>query len=237
MIKNKARKRSSVHQKYNILSTIRLSSGVHNFDRSLEIFFGKKAPNFLYLRGNPAILDCKKLAFFCSKKCPGEIITATYDIMKNIRNQGIVVISGFHSPMEQECLRICLKKEQPTIMIPARSIENMRLSSDLKAALNNERLLILSPFSKRQKRMTAQNALKRNYFATVIADMVFIAHASPGSKTEAFCNVIKTWQKSMFTIDSEYNKNIIEIGCRPITSVDHFFDKVKTESAPKISNL
>jgi predicted Rossmann fold nucleotide-binding protein DprA/Smf involved in DNA uptake len=216
MIKNKVRKRSSVHQKNNVLSTIRLSSGVHNFDRSLQIFFGKKAPNSLCLRGNPAILDREKLAFFCSKKCPGEIITATYDIMKNIRNQGIMVISGFHSPMEQECLDVLLKGKQPIIMCPARSIDNMRLKPELKRALDNEQLLIISPFSGSKSRISAQNAMERNRLVMALADYVLILYAALKSKTLNLCRLAIECNKPLFTLKSKYNTNLIDLGANTI---------------------
>jgi len=63
--------------------------------------------------GNPDILQNKTLAIFSSSKCPGKVILQTYDVMKNIREAGITVISGFHSPMESECLNILLKGKQP----------------------------------------------------------------------------------------------------------------------------
>jgi len=56
--------------------------------------------------GNRAILNKEKLALFCSVKCLGDIILKTYDLAKILRDKGIVVISGFRSPMEKECLRI-----------------------------------------------------------------------------------------------------------------------------------
>ena len=59
--------------------------------------------------GDAAILNQPKVALFCSVKCPGKLILETYDLAKRFRNEGILVISGFHSPMEQECLRILLR--------------------------------------------------------------------------------------------------------------------------------
>lgn len=57
--------------------------------------------------------SCPKLALFCSIKCPGKLILNTYDLAKKLRQEGITVISGFHSPMEKECLRILLRSQNP----------------------------------------------------------------------------------------------------------------------------
>ena len=96
--------------------------------------------------GNLDILKEKKAAFFCSSKCPGDLIIKTYDLAKKWRNEGITVIGGFHSPMEQECLSILLRGRQPVIVCPARSIETMRLKAEYRTPLAESRLLFLSAF-------------------------------------------------------------------------------------------
>jgi hypothetical protein len=46
--------------------------------------------------------------------------------------------------------------------------------------------------------------------------VIFVAHAEPSSKTEELCQQILSWQKPIYTFDSNYNKNIIKMGARPI---------------------
>ena len=72
--------------------------------------------------GNEAILKKPKIALFCSVKCPGKLILETYDLAKRFRNEGTLVISGYHSPMEQECLRILLRSTNPVIWCLARGM-------------------------------------------------------------------------------------------------------------------
>ncbi|HEY5910764.1 MAG TPA: hypothetical protein VJA21_09200 [Verrucomicrobiae bacterium] len=77
--------------------------------------------------GDPALLRRQKLALFCSVKCPGDLILRAYDYAKKLRDDGVTVIGGFHSPVEKECLRILLRGTQPVIICPARSLANMRV--------------------------------------------------------------------------------------------------------------
>ena len=77
--------------------------------------------------GNLDILDKKLLGLFCSVKCPGNVILKTYDMARELRDAGIAVISGFHSPIEKDCLDLLLKGTQPIAICPARGIENMRI--------------------------------------------------------------------------------------------------------------
>ena len=68
--------------------------------------------------GNLSLLDGALLGFFCSTKCPGEVILQTYDLARALRDAGVPVIGGFHSPMEQECLALLLRGQQPIVICP-----------------------------------------------------------------------------------------------------------------------
>lgn len=118
--------------------------------------------------------------------------------------------------MEQECLSILLKGRQPVIVCPARSIETMRLKAEHRTPLAENRLLFLSQFPTKAKRMTADLALARNRFVAVLADEVFVAHAAEGGKLEAFCCELAARRKTLTTLESEANANLMALGARPI---------------------
>ncbi|MBI4026010.1 MAG: SMF family protein [Verrucomicrobia bacterium] len=109
------------------------------------------------------------------------------------RDEGRCIISGFHSPVERECLRILLRGKQPIIICPARSLENMRLPSDWKKPLADGRLLLLSCFSKHHRRVTAELAARRNELVAALADEVCFAHITPGSHTERLAGEVSLW--------------------------------------------
>jgi len=176
-----------------------------------------KAPISIAALGNIEILQNKTLALFSSSKCPGKVILQTYDLMKNIREAGITIISGFHSPMESECLNILLKGKQPIICCPARSIDGMRIQPEYKKPLEEGRLLILSPFAEKAKRISSERALERNRFIAAIGDSIFIPHAAPNSKTEQLCKELFAWNKPLYTLSSEMNSNLVEMGVKPWT--------------------
>lgn len=89
---------------------------------------GDHAPQSVDGIGNPEILGPASLAFFCSVKCPGDLILKTYDL----------------------------------------------------------------------------------------ADTVFIAHAAEGGKTERFCERVLAWGKTVMTLESTANANLIALGAEPI---------------------
>jgi len=182
----------------------------------LQLFLGDRAPTTLTALGNLDILRQKKLALFCSVKCPGNLILQTYDLARALRDEGVTIIGGFHSPMEKECLTLLLRGMQPIIICPARSIERMRTPSEWKAPLAEGRLLLLSPFAEKMRRATVDLARKRNELVAALADEVFVAHAAPGSKTEHFCHDVLSWGKPLMTLESDENAGLIARGARPV---------------------
>jgi predicted Rossmann fold nucleotide-binding protein DprA/Smf involved in DNA uptake len=152
------------------------------------------------------------LGFFCSTRCPGEIILRTYDLAHTLRDAGVPVISGFHSPMEKDCLSLLLRGTQPIVICLARSLEKMRIPVEWKTPLSEGRLLLLSPFPENNRRPTAGLAQKRNKLVATLADAVFVAHAAFGSKTEHFCSDLLRQGKSVWTIESSENSILLRLG-------------------------
>lgn len=199
------------------MNITQLSRDERVYPESLVRFLGSAAPRTIWALGNSEILNNKKVGFFCSSKCPGDLIIKICDLAKKWRDDGVTVIGGFHSPMEQECLSILLRGKQPVIVCPARSIETMRLKAGHKTALAERRLLFLSPFPAKEIRMTAETALVRNRFVAALADDVFVAHAEEGGKIEALCCELAARGKTLMTFEGDANTNLLALGARPAT--------------------
>ena len=133
-----------------------------------------------------------------------------------MRDAGISVVGGFQTPMEKECLRLLLRGSQPMVICPARGIEKMRVPRDWRPALNEGRLLILSTFTPSQRRPTIETAAQRNELVAGLAHRVFIAHAAPGGKTEAFADKLAASGKPLLTLDSPANANLLALGARAV---------------------
>lgn len=88
---------------------------------------GDQAPPVLVALGNMDLLALPRTALFCSAKEPGSAILAVHDEATRLRDEGHCVISGFHSPIEKQCLQILLRGKQPFIICPGRAIEPIKL--------------------------------------------------------------------------------------------------------------
>jgi predicted Rossmann fold nucleotide-binding protein DprA/Smf involved in DNA uptake len=111
-----------------------------------------------------------------------------------MRDDGVTVISGFHSPIEKECLKILLRGVQPIIICSARAIESMRIPPACRAAFDAGRILFLSPFTKQPRRVTKKSALRRNEVVAALADAAFVAHIESGGKTDQIVRKLSEWK-------------------------------------------
>lgn len=170
----------------------------------------------LFVIGETTLLEQPLFALFCSVKCPASIILKTYDLAQKLKTQATPIISGFHSPVEKEVLITLLRGTVPIIVCPARSIHKMRIPAEWKVAIDDGRLLILSPFDEEQNRPTRQTAELRNEMIAHLASQVFIAYAEPEGKTEAFAQKLLANQCSVLTYNSDLNNNLLEAGSKPI---------------------
>ena len=167
-------------------------------------------------KGNLNLLDEPLTALSCFNRCPGDLILKTYDLARAMRDSGVPVIGGFQTPMERECLRLLLRGSQPVVVCPARGIDNMRIPRDWRPALDDGRLLVLSSFPSTVRRPTEEIAARRNELVVSLASRVFIAHAAPGSKTEAIARELAESEKPLLTLDSPANENLLGLGAKDI---------------------
>jgi predicted Rossmann fold nucleotide-binding protein DprA/Smf involved in DNA uptake len=165
------------------MTPVRLTSADTRYPARLRQRLGDAAPDQLSTLGNLDLLALPKTALFCSARCPGKVILTAYDQAAKWRDAGSCVISGFHSPVEKECLQILLRGSQPIIICPARSLPQS-VPPDWKKHLDDGRLLILSCFNDDSSRVTSELATRRNEFVAALADEIWFAHITPGGQME-----------------------------------------------------
>ena len=161
---------------------------------------GDAAPAQLTTLGNLDLLALPKTGLFCSARCPGHVILPAYDQAARWRDAGRCIISGFHSPVEQECLHILLRGTPPIILCPARAIPR-RIPAEWRQPLTDGRLLILSGFAETATRVTAELATRRNEIVAALADDVWFAHITPGGQSERLTHRLTNWQLPFSTLE------------------------------------
>jgi predicted Rossmann fold nucleotide-binding protein DprA/Smf involved in DNA uptake len=133
--------------------------------------------------GNTALFKLPKTAFLCSRKVSASVVLKCYDWAIELREKDVCVISGFHSQIEKDVLHYLLKGSQPIIVVLARGLKE-KLEPEFEAPLAQGRLLIVSPFEKNVKRVSAVTAQTRNKLMIELAESITVGFVSVGGYLE-----------------------------------------------------
>ncbi len=185
-----------------------------SYPAALRARLGQTAPTCLFTLGERSALHYRLLGLICSIRCPGSIVIKTFDAMRELRDAGVVVIGGFHSPMERECLDILLRGSQPVILCAAKRLRGLRIGSAGRRALKDGRLLVITPFGDRVKRTTAAQAVQRNELVAAMADAVLVPYAAPGGKAETTARNFLARGQPLFTFPDENNAHLLHAGAK-----------------------
>jgi hypothetical protein len=134
----------------------------------------------LWSHGNAALVDQPLDALFCSKACPGAKIIEAMDLAQRWRAENRAVISGFHTLVEKECLRIFLRGPQPIVICPARGLDPFQLPAGWQTKFQRGELFLVSRFDSAIRRPTRETAEIRTRLVFALARRHTIIHATPG---------------------------------------------------------
>jgi predicted Rossmann fold nucleotide-binding protein DprA/Smf involved in DNA uptake len=134
-------------------------------------------------KGELGILKLQKTAFLCSQKCPAEAVLKSYDWAKEQREKGNCIVCGNHSQIEKDVFGILLKGKQPLVLVLPRSIKKQWKPEILKA-INEKRLLVVSPFDEQHSRITRENAIKKNETIISLADKIMVGYKTKNGQLD-----------------------------------------------------
>ena len=136
--------------------------------------------------GETSLIDKPLLGLIASRECPGNVLLATLERVPQWVKAGRVIVSGFHSPLEQQVLRSLLRRNGHAVKVLARcfSASGYRLAKEEQDAFANGRLLIISAFGADTPRVTRVSAIKRNELVIALSTEVVTPFISKGSPLE-----------------------------------------------------
>ena len=129
-------------------------------------------------------------AFFASRQCTGAAIRAALDWALQQARAKNVVISGFHSPLEQSVLKVLIEARSPAVAVLARPVEGAKLPPDWAEPLTLGHLTVVSA-AKATTRLTGEVATARNRLVAQLATNIVVAHANPGG---TLASLLAQWQ-------------------------------------------
>ena len=135
--------------------------------------------------GSAALLAEPLLGFIASRQCPGHILIETLERVPQWVKSGRVLVSGFHSPLEQQVLRSLLRRQGRAVRVLARGIATYRPSPEEREALAQGNLLVLTAHppatGTSRTRTTRATSLARNRLVLQLASEVCSPYIAPDS--------------------------------------------------------
>ena len=135
--------------------------------------------------GETALLDEPLLGLISSRECPGHVLLETLDLVPEWVKAGRVIVSGFHSPLEQQVLRSLLRRNGRVVKVLARGMTDYRPLPEEREPLTSGRMLVVSAFASEVRRTTRETALARNRLVLDLASEVWVPYVATNSPLAA----------------------------------------------------
>lgn len=143
------------------------------------------APEHLAGVGNVALLGEPLLGLISSRECPGHVLLETLDRVPEWVQAGRVIVSGFHSPLEQQVLRSVLRRNGRVVKVLARGMTDYRPTPEEREPLTAGRMLVITACAPEVRRTTRETALARNRLVLGLSTEIVAPHVAPGSPLAA----------------------------------------------------
>ena len=159
--------------------------------------FDDDTPPQLFGVGNAALLETPLLGFIASRECPGHVMIETLDRIPEWIKARKTVVSGFHSPLEQQVLHSLLRRKACVIQVLARGFRDYRPLEHELEPLTEGRMLIVTACSATVARVTRAAALERNRLVLALTDEHCVPYLSPNSPLQTMMSSVSPEKSSM----------------------------------------
>lgn len=138
--------------------------------------------------GETALLDEPLLGLIASRECPGHVLLETLDRVPEWVKVGRVIVSGFHSPLEQQVLRSVLRRKGRVVKVLARGMTEYRPQPEEREPLTTGRMLVITACLPEVRRTTRETALARNRLVLALASEIVVPYVAADSPLAALLN-------------------------------------------------
>lgn len=190
-----------------------------------------RIPPILTYRGNLDLLLMKKIAFSGSRKVSEKGMNITCDIIEQLSDSDICVVSGYAAGVDFIAHSYTLKNKGYTIIVLPEGINNFTIRKELISDWNWNRTLVISEFQPNAK-WTAGRAMQRNKTLIGLSDISIVIEA--GVKGGSFDAGMATLEQGKYLFVPQYsippesalgNKILIDRGAFPLKK-NQFTNKV-----------
>ncbi len=175
------------------------------------------SPRRLWSVGDSFILDGKLLGIISARKTEPDLALKTFELMRQLPSLEATFISGWHSPLEDETLRIILRQPSRIIFCLAKSLNKFIPSAEIADLVSNGRGLLLTHSSPKAKRISRDASLRRNQLVAGLSKGLLLLSAPSGSASLKLARLTINQGKPVFTLQHRINDALLASGALPAT--------------------
>lgn len=181
----------------------------------LEAVFNDKFPK-LWCSGEEAILNRKLLAVLAARETDSDLAAKSRELLEQLASlKEVAFISGWHSPLEKEALRVVSAGSAQIVLCIAKSLQRFIPPANIEDRVKRGDGLLLTHCSPKAKRISREASLRRNQLVMGLAGAVLILSAPEGSGTLEIAKAALRHEKPVLTLEERVNKELLECGALP----------------------
>ena len=137
---------------------------------NLKSFFHGKPPS-LWCRGDLTILDRTLLGIISARQIDSDLTSESSQLLKQlVFMKDVSFVGGWHSPLEEEALRVLLAQEASIIFCVSKGLDRFIPSIEVASRVSQGQALLLTHCSPKAKRITRDASMRRNSIARRIGE-------------------------------------------------------------------
>ena len=126
-------------------------------------------------------------------------------------------VGGWHSPLEEEALRVLLAQEASIIFCVSKGLDRFIPSTEVASRVSQGEALLLTHCSPKAKRITRDASMRRNQLVVELAKALLILSAPEGSASLNLARSALRQGKTVHTLEHRLNKDLLIAGAVPAT--------------------
>ena len=184
----------------------------------LKSFFHGKTPS-LWCRGDLSILNHTLLGIISAREIDSDLALESSRLVEQLAfMKDISFLGGWHSPLEEETLRILLAQDVSIVLCVAKSLDRFIPSTELGSRVSQGQALLLTHCSRKAKRITRDASVRRNELVVELAKVLLVLSAPEGSASLNLARSALRQGKTVHTLKHRLNAELLMAGAIPATS-------------------
>jgi predicted Rossmann fold nucleotide-binding protein DprA/Smf involved in DNA uptake len=184
---------------------------------NIRSFFHGKPPS-LWCRGDLTILNHTLLGIISARQIDSDLTLQSSHLLKQLAfMKDVSFVGGWHSPLEEEALRVLLAQEASIVFCVAKSLDRFIPSIEVGSRVSQGQALLLTHCSPKAKRITRDASMRRNQLVVELATALLILSAPEGSASLNLAKSALRQGKTVHTLEHRLNKDLLLAGAVPAT--------------------